>query len=119
MKTQKSILMTILLGLVITLYSHASEGEATHEAEYDLKNDITHLFKKVPWEDIVDPTGCCVVMISFRINDELGLDEIQVEGENEDLVYYTKVVLNRNRVNADEVLKGRKFKLQIKFLNKA
>ena len=118
MKTQKSILMVILLGLVFTLSSNASEGKATREAVNDLKHHISFLFKAVPWEDIVGPEDCCSVVISFTVNEQKMLEEIQVEGENEDLVQYTKVVLNQNKISADEVLIGNKYRMQIRFENK-
>lgn len=118
MKTQKSILMVILLGLVFTLSSYASEGKAAHEAEYELKHHISFLFKAVPWEDLVEPHESCTVVISFKVNNESQLEDIQVEGENEDLVHYTKIVLNRNKISADQVLKGKTYKMQIKFENK-
>lgn len=119
MKIQKSILMVILLGLVFTLTSNASDSKAAHEAEYELKYTISSLFKKVPWEDIVEPSGNCIVTISFSVNDDLTLNELQVEGENEDLVHFTKVVLERNKVHADKVLVGKKYQMQIRFKNEA
>lgn len=118
MKTQKSILMVILLGLVFTMSGRASEGKAAHEAVYELKHHISFLFKAVPWEDIVDPSNCCTVTVSFRVNDNSVLEDIQVEGENEDLVNYANVVLNRDEIEADQVLIGKKYQLQIRFHNK-
>lgn len=117
MKTQKTILMAILLGIIFTMSSRASESKAAHEAVYELKHHISFLFKAVPWEDIIDPSGCCTVIVSFRVNDDSVLEDIQVEGENEDLVHYANVVLNRYAIKADQVLKGKRYQIQIRFQN--
>jgi hypothetical protein len=118
MKTQKSFLMAILLGLVFTLSSFASESEAKHEAVNDLKHQINFLFRQLPWEDLIDGELCCVT-VTFRVNDQQILEVIQVEGENEDLAHYTEVVLNRHKIKTEEALKGGKYSMEIRFKNKA
>jgi hypothetical protein len=117
MKTQKSIIAALLLGLVFTLSGYANESNATSEAEYDLKQYISHVFRQTPWEDIVSPDGCCTVILKFRVNEDLTLDDIQVEGENEDLVHYAHVVLTRSKIKADKLLEGNSYRLQIRFQN--
>ena len=118
MKTKRSILLAILLGMLFTVSTKARENEAVQEAAYDLKHNISRLFKAFPWEDLVGPDECCTVVISFRVNDELLLEDIQVKGENNDLVQYTMVALNREKIIAEDVLKGKKYRMQIKFDNK-
>ena len=118
MKTKRSILVAVLLGMVFTVSTRAGENKAVQEAAYDLKYNISRLFKAFPWEDIVGPDECCTVVISFKVNEESLLEDIQVEGENNDLVQYTMAVLNRKDIIAGDVLKGKKYRIQIKFDNK-
>jgi hypothetical protein len=118
MKAQKTILMTAMLGLVFAMSSYASENEAASAAKSELKDHISFLFRQVPWEDVVGEEGCCV-QLSFTVNDQLNLEDIQIEGENEDLVHYAKVVLTRNKIKADPVLKGQTYHMKIRFVNKA
>jgi hypothetical protein len=119
MKTKKSILMALMLGLIFSCTLKAGESKTSNEAVYELKHQISNLFKALPWEDIIDPSGCCVVTVTFKVNDDSVLEDIKVKGENRDLVNYASVMLNRYTIEADKVLIGRKYQMQIRFENKA
>ncbi len=117
MKAQKSILMAILLGIVFSLSGKANESEATKEAVYDLRNQISYVFKNLPWEDVVDDENCCV-LLTFRVNEQQIVEIVGIEGKNEDLVHYAKVVLNNQEIKTGEALSGRKYSMEIRFENK-
>ena len=110
MKAQKSILMAILLGLIFSLSSNASESEAVS----DLKKQFSYQLQHVPW-DYVGVDEICCVRLTFRINDQQIVELISVEGENEDLVQYAKVVLDGYKIKTDEALRGKKCSMEVRF----
>ena len=115
MKAQKLFLTltVVMLGLVSL---QASEGREVTSAKNQLKSEIKNLFNYVPFEDLIDNEECCTLRVEFTINDSQQMENIVVEGDNDDLVRFAKTLLSKNKIVADSQLVGRTFGVSLKFV---
>lgn len=120
MKAQKSILMLVLLGVVISVSVNANGNnseagsEARAEAVKELRHQLSDVFKNVPYEYLEEGDNCCVIL-TFRVTEDQTISEINIEGDNEVLVNYVKIVLHDYNVKADKALAGNKCRIELRF----
>ncbi len=118
MKPQKLVLCAIVLMLGLANLQ-AGEAREFTSAKKQLKDEIKFLFNYVPFETFLQESECCVLDVTFRVNDNRELEDIYVEGNNKDLVDYANRVLKRNTIKAHSLLEGITFKVSIRFAHKS
>jgi hypothetical protein len=116
MKAQKLLSMTILLMLFVTVSSFASDATEQRAARKQLKSEISSLFDYVPFTDLLEEEGTCQLRIIFRINEDQEMDNIIIEGNNDNLVNYAKTILKNNRIKANPLLEDLTFGVDMKFI---
>ena len=117
MKAQKLFLALAALIFSISV-AQAGETKEAVSAKKQLETQIKTLFNYVPFEDLVNGEECCTLTIKFNVNECQKLENIVVEGDNEDLVHYAKIVLTNNDIIADSQLTGGVYSVSMKFVYK-
>ena len=118
MKAKQFILITMLL-LAGLISLQASETKELTSAKKQLNSQIESLFNYVPFEDVLKGEDCCTLKITFKVNNSQKLQDIVVEGNNEDLVHYAKMVLKNNNIKTDSELAGNVYSVSMKFVYKS
>lgn len=120
MKTIKFLKMTALMAIfMLTVNLAYSTSDALAIARQDLQKSITNVFK----EDI-SKTGNYLyenqvyrindkAKVTFRVNENRGLELIDVKCKNCDAAEYVKYVMTQNEIKADQMLVGKVYTIDI------
>jgi hypothetical protein len=119
MKTRKMYLTTLVLAIVFGTTTYAGDNSAVMRAERNLKLQLQKEFKQLPFEDISGLEDCCMIYVKFTVDENSQIEVENVESENQDLLRFAEVILNKNRVKADNLLQGKTYKVRLRFVDKA
>lgn len=120
MKTQKSIILVVVMLLSVSFYLSANDSDTNNDAKADLRKDLVALFEKVPFNDLYTTHGSNQLLIKFKVDANCQLTDIKVLGDNEELSCWAESILLSNDITANPVLKesGYFMKLNLKDGNK-
>ena len=126
MKTIKFLEMTALMAIfMLTVNLAYSTSDSLAIARQDLKKSITKVF-----EEDISKTGDYLyenqfyrnidkAKVTFRVNENRGLELIDVKCKNCDATEYVKYVMTQNEVKADQLLVGKVYNIDISLKFKA
>lgn len=120
MKTIKFLKMTALMAIfMLTVNLAYSTSDVLAIARQDLQKSITNVFK-----DDISKTGNYLyenqiyqindkAKVTFRVNENRGLELIDVKCKNFDAAEYVKYVITQKKVKADQRLVGKVYTIDI------
>lgn len=120
MKTIKFLKMTALMAIfMLTVNLAYSTSDVLAIARQDLQKSITNVFK-----DDISKTGNYLyenqiyqindkAKVTFRVNENRGLELIDVKCKNFDAAEYVKYVITQKKVKADQRLVGKAYTIDI------
>lgn len=119
MKTSKALFTALILTLTFGMSTYASDSGAMARAKNDLKRQIQHELKGLAFSDIQNLEECCVISLTFVVKEDNSIEILNVTSENEDLERHARIMLEKNGIVADDILIGHKYRVPMRFVNKA
>lgn len=115
----KVLFTATVLAFAIGTSVNAADSKAVAQAKQNLRNQLQDEIKSVPFEDIGNLEECCTLMITFRVNEDNSVEILKLESKNEKLVRHATILLKENDIVADDLLRGHKYRVPVKFVDEA
>jgi hypothetical protein len=114
MKTTRIFVAILAITLLSVGKNFASENASVNAAKENLKEQIQKVFNTTPMEDLINEPNE-VITVVFKINKDHQFELIQVKGDNERLVNYSKRILASKKIVADPLVESKAYTLPVLF----
>lgn len=118
MKTAKIILAALTLSFFSIAVLHAGEKKIASNAKTQLSQELKASLSSVPYLGIMGEDDECCVKVTFTLNENNVISDVQVEGENEHLASYIRNRLSNTTVKTNLNSSGARYAVSIRFISK-
>ena len=115
MKTKRTIFLAAIIILLSQISLMANTSEKIRIARNKLKSEIAWQVKQAPFELVNSDAEGNTVHIYFTVNEQGLIDEVNVEGDNEDLVNYVTIRIRPEELSAHPELSGKKCYVPVRY----
>lgn len=117
MKTVKILFLAVCFLATGVTKTMAGENEAYNRAVYQMCEQVKTSLKQFPFEAIDAQDNTCLMVLTFTVNKNHKMENIQVECENESLAVYVQKVLERKDFELSPSLDGKYCKVPLRFVD--
>ena len=121
MKTSTLFLAALAFGLFNPNSANAnpaSNGLKTKSNDKKLAQTIESLFKDAPLEDLMYIDERCTLHVKFKIDENNQITNINIDGDNPELVRYANTRLTHNSVAVNSTYEQRTYTITLQFVLK-
>lgn len=117
MKTTRIILTLIVLALVCFIPAKASGDYPESTSSKKLSEKLSSILMKIPFEDLMEENET-TISITFKVNNNHEIENVQVEGNNKSIVRYAKVKLTRQPIVVDPEIEAKTYNIIYRYILK-
>jgi hypothetical protein len=117
MKTVKILFLAGFLLAAGLTKSIASGNESLNKAYNHLNEQLKEMFKQIPDDKLGSPETSHFVVLSFSVNNNHEIENIQVESTDEELARYVRTILVGGKVKVDPLFDGKSGQVSLQLEN--
>lgn len=118
MKTVKIFLSAAALVLINLTSVNANETYPDKICSEVLSEKFSSILYYLPYEDLLDKNEESLLSISFKVNENHELDNIQIMGDNPQIVKYAQTKLTNRVIKVDRKVKEREYNIKFHYMIK-
>ena len=119
MKTQKFLIGLITIFSLAISTAFAGENKTAATAHSEIKSNLNDVMEQIPFEEFMGNEKECKMTIVFHVNENSELVNYKIYGDNDSLCHIAEILLNKAELTTDQILNGKGFRVDVKFVNKA